>query len=400
MNVLLPAPLGPTEGFADILELGDQFARTLTLGDGEVHLAELVATARAFVAQPLQTSHPAFVARAPRLDALADPHLLLRQHLVELGVHYRLGRQHLVLASPVLGVVAFEHREAAAIQFDDAFRHAVEKTPIVGHHHQRTRERVERLFQPLDRIDVEVVGRLVEQQQIRFGHECSRKRHSFAQTARQSPDRGLRVESESRQRRIDPRFRTPSVAGLEGGLQFGQVRERGVGVYSSVAKVSGSMVVVHDRVAHRSQPIGDGFEHCRVSRKRRFLQDTRNLEPRRTPDRPVVRRKLARDDREQRRLSRAVAPDEPDPIAALDDQARPVEQSDMAVGVTDGFEREERHCDGQRLRGRYATRGCALLRLLEHRRPYAPSPTKLVVGVAHRGIGAAGACHLTRRLFD
>ena len=47
----------------------------------------------AFGAHFLERPHTAFIARAPRLNALADPHLILREFLVELRVLLFFGLQ-------------------------------------------------------------------------------------------------------------------------------------------------------------------------------------------------------------------------------------------------------------------------------------------------------------------
>ena len=56
-----------------------------------------------------ERAHAAFVARAPRLDALADPHFLLRQQLVEQRVLLRLG----VAAAPRGGAGSCRSRRAS-----------------------------------------------------------------------------------------------------------------------------------------------------------------------------------------------------------------------------------------------------------------------------------------------
>src|SRR5207248_11506725 len=69
---------------------------------------------RSLHAQRFQAPHPAFVARAARLHALADPHFLLGQELVELGVLDFLVGQQIFLALLVLAEVAWERKQAAA----------------------------------------------------------------------------------------------------------------------------------------------------------------------------------------------------------------------------------------------------------------------------------------------
>ena len=65
-------------------------------------------------------------------------------------------------------------------------------------------------------------------------------------------------------------------------------------------------------------------------------------EVRREPHVAVVRVRRALHDPEQARLARAVAADEPDVLARLDDEVDVVEQRHMAVGERDAGELEKR----------------------------------------------------------
>ena len=99
MSVVLPAPLAPIRprrsprlmsrsrsltigpsrrrSCETSCQLRHQLARALPGADGELHRADALAPRRALLAQALQPRDAAFVARAPRLDALADPGFLL-----------------------------------------------------------------------------------------------------------------------------------------------------------------------------------------------------------------------------------------------------------------------------------------------------------------------------------
>ncbi len=67
----------------------------------------------------------------------------------------------------VVGEVAFEpHHLAVALEREHVGRDAVEEPTVVGDHHRAARELEERLFERAQRVDVEVVGRFVEQQHV------------------------------------------------------------------------------------------------------------------------------------------------------------------------------------------------------------------------------------------
>ena len=87
---------------------------------------------RALAAQRLQAPHAAFVAGAPRFDALADPDLLLRQQLVELGVGTASSASSCRFLLLVGAEVARVTAQLAAVEFDDPGGDVIEKAPVVG----------------------------------------------------------------------------------------------------------------------------------------------------------------------------------------------------------------------------------------------------------------------------
>ena len=101
------------------------------------HRAHLPAARRALGAHRHQRPHAPFVARAPRLDALPQPGLLLGQLLVELLLLQRLVREPLVLLAQERVVVARPRRQPAAIELDDPRRQPLEERAVVGDEQHR-----------------------------------------------------------------------------------------------------------------------------------------------------------------------------------------------------------------------------------------------------------------------
>jgi hypothetical protein len=62
-------------------------------------------------------------------------------------------------------ISCFRSYQRAAIQFPDRLRHGIEQVPVVRDDDDRAREIGQRRFEPFDSFNVQVVGRLVEQQQ-------------------------------------------------------------------------------------------------------------------------------------------------------------------------------------------------------------------------------------------
>ncbi len=86
--------------------------------------------------------------------------------------------EHLVAPGFEMGKAALETARAPAVEPQAGARHILEETPVMAHHHNRGGERVQLRFQPFDRRQVEMIGRLVEQENI--GHRCERARQNRA----------------------------------------------------------------------------------------------------------------------------------------------------------------------------------------------------------------------------
>src|SRR5205085_5692473 len=71
-----------------------------------------------------------------------------------------------------------------------------EKAPVVADQHQRRSRAGKLVFEPLDRREVEVIGRLVEQQDVWFGREHARERRAACLAAREARGFFLTAEPE------------------------------------------------------------------------------------------------------------------------------------------------------------------------------------------------------------
>ena len=100
------------EALRDVLEFGDQLPGAFARVERQPHAAHAFPPRGALVAQLLEPAHPARIARAAGLHALADPDLLLCPELVEAPALERLRGELLLLASLVGGEVARERSAA------------------------------------------------------------------------------------------------------------------------------------------------------------------------------------------------------------------------------------------------------------------------------------------------
>jgi hypothetical protein len=119
------------EALAHALELGHELARAPARGNCELDAPQAFAPRGALGAQPLEALHAAFVARAPRLDTLADPGLFLRPELVEAARRHGFGGELRRFRLLVGGVVARIAAQQAAVKLRDARHHAIQEPAVV-----------------------------------------------------------------------------------------------------------------------------------------------------------------------------------------------------------------------------------------------------------------------------
>ena len=72
----------------------------------------------------------------------------------------------------------------AAVEFKNPLAHVVQEVSVVGYGYHRALVLLQVLFQPIDRLGIQVVGRLVEQQYIRLLDKQTAKCYTTAFTSR------------------------------------------------------------------------------------------------------------------------------------------------------------------------------------------------------------------------
>ena len=99
-----------------------------------------------------------------------------------------LGAAPLLQVPPIILDIALERRDRGVRDQPQTLGDQRDQMRVVGHQYDRTRIAVERLDQRLARIYVEVVGRLVEQQQLRRLPAHEREQQTRPLAARQTAD--------------------------------------------------------------------------------------------------------------------------------------------------------------------------------------------------------------------
>ncbi len=222
-----------------------------------------------------------------------------------------------LLKRDLLRAQDFELRIVAAIaldllllqmQRDVADR--IEKFAVVGNYDQRARIAVQPVFEPDDCVEVKVIGRFVEQQQVRAAHQRLREIEPHAPAAGEAGHRQTRLferEAETEQQRLRARGRRVAVGVGEGGVGFAfggaimRSRSRGDTRFDGA---QGGIAV--ERIGERG--LVDGG---------RFLRYVGDLPGRGHREIAAVRVQFAEQHGKQGRLARAIRPDQPGFLAGV-----------------------------------------------------------------------------------
>jgi hypothetical protein len=224
-----------------------------------------------------------------------------------------------------LRVVAAVCAKLQSIDVHDRVDDGVEEVAIVRHQHQRSRIACEPVLEPQHGVEIEMVGRLVEQQQVGARRERLREIEAHPPSAGEARDRiGV-----SRLREAEAREKLAGACA--GGVATDRL-EPMVPMRERLAACMRIVVVTRFRgrelaldVAQLAIAIEHVFDRGRRNR-RRLLRDVRDRPSGRQLDIAGVGRKLAADRREQARLAAAVCADEPDALSRVDRGARVFEQ--------------------------------------------------------------------------
>ena len=282
-----------------------QFGHDLAGGRAAVHLhahaAQRLAAAGALLAQSLQAANACHCTGAPRLHALANPHLFLCQQLVGARVDNRLLFQLFQLELLVLAEIAGVAAQRAAVQLHDAGADGIQKRPVVGDDHHRPGKVQQQVLQPDNGVHVQVVGGLIQQQHIGPQHQRLSQRHALGRAARKRIHPRGAVESEFLQGRLHALPPLPAVGRLDLRLQRIQI--------------PGAAFILRHQRQHRGQPLLHRFKYRGVALQLRLLRHIGRYQPLLAVQCAVVGLVQPGQNPQQRRFARAVAPDQAHTLA-------------------------------------------------------------------------------------
>ena len=203
-----------------MFQFGDDFAAFFAAIELKVDLPLYIAAFGALAAQLFQTAHAAFITGTARFDAFAYPRFFLSMEFVEEAVVFSFNCQLLRFLLAIFGERAGIGAQNAAVEFDDARGDIIQKTAVVGNHNQAAFKRFKQVFQPNNCVNVQMVGRFIQQQYIRLLHPSLRQGDTLFLTAGEVADFFVFRQTEFAQSLLDCRIQLPAVLRFDFKLQF------------------------------------------------------------------------------------------------------------------------------------------------------------------------------------
>ncbi len=168
---------------------------------------------------------------APRAGVQPYPLELLVDRPPPRALLLGLGRQPDALLLEPARVVALVRDPAPTVELEDPAGHVVQEVAVVRDRHDRAPIVLQVALQPPNRLRVQVVGRLVEQQQVGLAQQQPAQRHPASLPARQR--RHVRVRRRAAQRvhrDLERRVEVPAVDRVDLLLDLGELVRGLVGV--------------------------------------------------------------------------------------------------------------------------------------------------------------------------
>ena len=252
------------------------------------------------------------LARLRRLIAEAVDEALDLGHALGLVACARLEQRlpGLALDEEVI-VVARVDVHTAPRQVRDGRDHAVEEVAVVGDEHHAALVRGEEALEPAERLEIQVVGRLVEQQEIGAEQEQARQRRSHAPSAREFGERSMDLvgpEAEPAEDHLGLGLEPIAAQCLEAVLDLAIACRRRAGSASGPGHAGGEPLELGLEVPHLLEARQRFRQHGERLAARDLLRQIAHAHAAVQVDAPGVRLLDAGEDAAERGLARAVRP--------------------------------------------------------------------------------------------
>ncbi len=253
--------------------------------------------------------------------------------------------QALLLLLEPAGVVALIGNAAAAIELEDPAGDIVEEIAVVGHRHDGAGIIRQEALQPRHGFRVEMIGGLVQQQQVRPLQQQAAECHAAALAARELADVGVARRAAQRiHGDLDGALELPAIDRVDLLLQLALLREERVHlvVGELLAELVAHCLEAIEERLHLAQPLGDIAGDRLLGIERRLLGEITHLGALGRPGLAVKLLLHPRHDLQQRRLAGAVGAEHTD-LGAGKERQVDVVQHLPAAGI--GFRETFHHID-------------------------------------------------------
>ncbi len=198
--------------------LDDEVAKAGTRRNVDFNLFDLL---RAVLVEQLFVGVETRLAlRLPRTGRHADPLELARQRLLALALGLLFQREPLLLLLQPRRVVSLPRDAGPAIELENPLGGVVEEVAVVRDGDDGALVFLQEALEPRDRLRVEMVGRLVEQQQVGRLEQQAAQRDAAPLAARERRDvRVGRRAAERIHRELELRVDVPRIHGVDAVLQ-------------------------------------------------------------------------------------------------------------------------------------------------------------------------------------
>ena len=212
--------------------------------------------------QLLVRAEPCFRLRVAGARARAHPLQLAGERAAARRLRLLLVREPLLLLLEPRGVVALERESAAAVELEDPARDVVEEVAVVRDGDDRALVVREEALEPEHRLGVEVVRRLVEEEQVRRREEQSAQRDAAALAAGERVDVAVAFRQSQRvHRMVEPVVELPEVGAVDRVLHLRLLGEERVVVRIRLGKGGADLVEAVEQVAQRADTVLDVAAH-------------------------------------------------------------------------------------------------------------------------------------------
>ncbi len=270
-----------------------------------------------------------------RAKALDEAHLFLQHRLLT-----RVGGLALLgidgAGALVKIVIAGVAAHLPAVDLDDLFHDAIHHVAIVAGHHHRSGIVAQELLQPQDRFQIEIVGRLIQEERIGRLQENARQRHAHLPAARQLAhvvDHLIGRQPQAGEDGVRARLQLVAAELLIARLHLAEALDHLLRrILRHLQFQPRQLFAEIGHLAGAGDGLGQDGAAAQVAGVLTKVADGQLLGP---LDAAVVGALLAGDETEQRGLARAVGPHQADFLARVDLKRRVDEQNLSAVLLRD-----------------------------------------------------------------